>query len=605
MIVDGTEVSDPFPKPGLYEVVDPDKVPGTADVMVESFIRNKMGIDIRQRVMGWSQTNHDDYVVYDWTFFNTGNMDRDDAIDVEQTLEGFYIMRQLQYFPNSGTREWPSWRGMLPEDSVRITFSYPEAKGGVAGEFGEPQPDGTLRAPIHAGDVVLYIDATDGSHVDEWNQPQMHCIGGPDILMLKHESGMRSPTDHLFNYEVMEHGYSTTHILEAATHYMQDDDAYAGVAIPEGTHHEMPLDELGWIDSMNPDWAFWHLVNSFSCGPYDFAFGDSIRFVWAQVAGSISLEKNLEVGRAYKAGTAADKWPEALDWPLPPPHIEHPELSEDDNGKVKDAWVYTGRDSLFQNAYAAQWNFREGYEIPIPPPAPDIEITSMPDKINIKWGAEVTGIDENISETVADFAGYRVYRAMGGTDSTFSQIFECGEGTANALAHSFDDVTAERGKAYYYYVAAFDDGSDHDGDVFDTQNNPLNPAGTSLESGRYLNMATKSAHAMREAATTLDNIRVVPNPFNITARKLQFPGEEDKIMFMELPPVCTIKIYSESGDLVKTIEHTNLAGDEPWGVSSKEQSVSETGQVVVSGIYIAYIETPDGESTFVKFVIVR
>lgn len=599
VIVDGTTVSDPFPKPGLYEVVDPDKVPGTADVMVESHIRNKMGVEIRQRLLAWSQTNHDDYVVYDWTFFNTGNMDRDADIEQEQTLKGFYIMRQLQYFPNDGTREWPTWSGMLTGDSVRIAYSYPESKeGGPPDRFGDPQPSGLLRGPVFAGDVVLHVDSTGGGHVDEWKQPQMHCIGGPDILMLKHESGMRSETDHAFNYEVMQTGYSGTGIAEDVTHYMQDDPIFAGKVIP-GTFHEMPLDYMKFINSMDPDWAFWHLVNSYSCGPYDFAFGDSIRFVWAQVAGAISTEKSWEVGLAHKAGTADEKWPEALDWPLPQAHIDHPEImGEGDNDQVKDAWVYTGRDSLFQNAYAAQWNFREGYEIPIPPPAPDIELTSMPDMIKIEW-------DGWQSEDVDDFAGYRVYRALGGVDSTFHMIFECGGGTANALTHSFPDVTAERGKAYYYFVAAFDDGSEHDGDVFDTQGNPLSPAGTSLESGRYLNMATQAAYSMRAAATTLENVVVVPNPFNITAEALQYPGEPDKIMFMELPPVCTIKIYSESGDLVKTIEHTNLAADEPWGFLAEEQSVTETGQVIVSGVYIAYIETPDGESTFVKFVVVR
>ncbi len=76
-------------------------------------------------------------------------------------------------------------------------------------------------------------------------------------------------------------------------------------------------------------------------------------------------------------------------------------------------------------------------------------------------------------------------------------------------------------------------------------------------------------------------------------------------MFMDLPPECTIKIYSESGDLIKTLNHTDGSGDEPWGVLEEEQSTTESGQIIVSGIYIAYIETPDGESTFVKFAVVR
>ena len=67
----------------------------------------------------------------------------------------------------------------------------------------------------------------------------------------------------------------------------------------------------------------------------------------------------------------------------------------------------------------------------------------------------------------------------------------------------------------------------------------------------------------------------------------------------------TIVKKKESGDLVKTIEHTDGSGDESWGVLAEEWSASNTGQIIVSGIYIAYIETPDGESTVLKFAIVR
>jgi len=607
VIVDGTEVSDPFPKPGLYEEVAPDKIPGTADVMVTSHARNWMGVDIQQRVLGWSQTNHDDYVIYDWTFHNTGNVDRDDEIELkEQLLKDFYIMQQTQYIPNSGPKEWTSWRGMLPEDTVRIHFAYPESRnGGPPDLFGEPRSSGWLRGTVFAGDAILYVDHTDGSHVDEWKQPSMHAIGHPDILALKHESGVRSAEDHLFVYEVMQHGFSQTDLREGNTHYMQDDPAYEGQVDPT-TFHEMPFDERGWIESLAPDWATWHSTSAYSSGPYQFAFGDSIRVVWAQVGGSISLEKQWAVGLEHRAETPAADWPADVLWPgaatgdwyLPPAHIEHPEIMEGDWDKAKDSWVYTGRDSLFQNAYAAQWNFKHDYNVPIPPPAPDVTVASLPGRISIEW-------DGWQSESVNDFAGYRVYRARGGADSTFFPIFECGAGTDNPLTDHYEDDKAERGKAYYYYVAAFDDGSENLDDV-------LNP-GASLESGQFLNMTTQAASRTEAPEATLDNIVVVPNPFNVSARELQFPGETDKIMFMGLPPVCDIRIYTESGDLVKVIKHTNLSADEPWGVLAEEQSVTQSSQVIVSGIYIAFIEERDpdniekltGNTTFVKFVVVR
>jgi len=90
----------------------------------------------------------------------------------------------------------------------------------------------------------------------------------------------------------------------------------------------------------------------------------------------------------------------------------------------------------------------------------------------------------------------------------------------------------------------------------------------------------------------------VPNPYNLTTLQYGEPGK-DRIMFLNIPPICTIRIFTERGDLIKTIEHTDGSGDEAWN------SVTSSRQVVVSGLYIAHFETPDGESAIRKFVIIR
>ncbi|MFQ5772482.1 MAG: hypothetical protein ACE5HX_18240, partial [bacterium] len=71
------------------------------------------------------------------------------------------------------------------------------------------------------------------------------------------------------------------------------------------------------------------------------------------------------------------------------------------------------------------------------------------------------------------------------------------------------------------------------------------------------------------------------------------------LAFFGLPPKCTIKIFTERGDLVETIEHIDGTGDEFWN------SITSSRQVIVSGIYIAYFEAPDGESTTRKIIIIR
>jgi len=586
IIVDGLVLGEQFPMKG--DEINPGKIPGTADQMVESWIRTSMGVTIHQKVLAWSQTHHDDYLIYDWTFTNTGNIDLDDEIELPgQTLTDVYFLRENEY----GCWDWPSmqpWNsayGEHPADTLRIIYGYPTWDSWAEDDFGFPDDQtGFLTAPKYGGEAIIHVDKSASDHSDDPAQPQMTGVESPDLTWMRNEFGISNPADIATLYKLMVEGFKTFD----NTPYMQD-PPYSEDVYP-GTHHGVRMDEQGYQYPEDIPWMIGWFANSvYSCGPFTLAPGDSIRIVWATVIGEISPEKAWTVGKAWKEGTCEWDGPNNL----PPPAQEFPELSPTANDLAKDCWVATGKDSLFTNAFAAQWAVQHDYDVPIPPPAPSIEIKSEPDRILIEWGDE--------SESADDFAGYRVYRAVGSPYYTeeggvvvgkWEPIFEC-EGTAT---HSFEDTEVTRGVAYYYYVTAFDDGSENDGIHL----------GESLESGRYLNMTTRAAYLTRPSGEKLDDIRVVPNPFNINASELQYPGEPDKIMFMNLPPVCTIKVYSESGDLVQTVEHTDGSGDEAWRNPTGEYFLtSSSGQIVVSGLYIAHIETPDGKSTNVPFLIVR
>ena len=101
----------------------------------------------------------------------------------------------------------------------------------------------------------------------------------------------------------------------------------------------------------------------------------------------------------------------------------------------------------------------------------------------------------------------------------------------------------------------------------------------------------------------LSKIRIVPNPYNINDPLLITYGYTDQrnITFYNLPPFCTITIYTENGDLVRTIDHNDPlgTGSEPWDMLTSSQ------QVINSGIYIAVFKKPDGELSYQKFVVVR
>jgi len=591
--VDGVQLNRQFPLDGEYLVADyPAKAAlmGTADRMIESKANTDMGVTIKQKVLAWSQKNHDDYLIYDLTFTNTGNVDLDDEIELpNQTIHDLYFAR-IAWHGAYGTQPyWNGYYGQYPDDTLRIAYAYPNWVSGYTwghngtdyDRFGNPDRQiGYIQDPEWVGEALLHADKSTADHTDNWeNQPWITGIFFADDLMFKNPEA--SNPQRLYN--ILKDGIS------------QDDGTQELTGTKPG-HHKLPheLMDITYGYEVNYDYD---LVGSvYDVGPYTLAPGDSVHIVWATVLGSISPKVAWDVGKAWASGTATWNGPDELPPPAEDIYAARPEFTANDI--AKDQWVSTGKDSLFQNSNAAQWAVEHNYNVPIPPPAPSMNVSSLPDRINITWGDE--------SEQASDFAGYRVYRALGNPDpivrenkfiGEWQMIFECGQGTDNQLTRTYDDTTAQRGDDYYYYVAAFDNGIDNDPGVSGKREQ--------LESGRYLNMTQQAASLTRPPGNDLSDIRVVPNPFNVNASDVQFQGAPEKIVFEELPPECKISIFTESGDLVKVIEHTDHSGDESWGNNFETFQVTETGQVVVSGLYIAHIETPDGQTINVKFVIVR
>ncbi|MBL8005239.1 MAG: hypothetical protein JNL36_09090 [Candidatus Kapabacteria bacterium] len=105
-------------------------------------------------------------------------------------------------------------------------------------------------------------------------------------------------------------------------------------------------------------------------------------------------------------------------------------------------------------------------------------------------------------------------------------------------------------------------------------------------------------------SSMLDSVRVVPNPYLVThqGERSQYDA---KVYFTKLPQVCTIRIYTVNGDLVRTLEHneaTNTSNDrvgmDIWDL------LSSNNQRVVSQVFIAQISTPSGAESVVKFSII-
>ncbi len=111
----------------------------------------------------------------------------------------------------------------------------------------------------------------------------------------------------------------------------------------------------------------------------------------------------------------------------------------------------------------------------------------------------------------------------------------------------------------------------------------------------------------KTAATGLDNIYVVPNPYvayNALEPQNRLSDQsrgERRIYFENLPPRCTIHIYSIVGDPVRTIEHNTgfSNGREYWNLLNRD------GFSVSYGLYIAYIDAPGIGHKVIKFALIK
>jgi hypothetical protein len=342
-----------------------------------------------------------------------------------------------------------------------------------------------------------------------------------------------------------------------------------------------PLDPVTALLSSTPQKGTMRFV---TVGPYDLTKNtpqhrnDSLTFVYAVGVGGLDWKMADSLGKLWMAGQLSDS--------------------------AKKAWILTGRDSLWGAIDRANWawdRMSKGQTVPAAPPPPDIEVTSGPDIITVSWAYPSVSYFLDAVTGVDDWHAWRVYRKRGAyyvndpldqkSGARWELVFE----TTDRTRTSYVDQSVQRGVDYYYAVTAVDNG---------TQNATGVDAGVQLESSRFVTRSQLPAVAFKPGLNTSAAVRVVPNPATVAAGKALVGGTPDKISFYNLPVKCTLRIFTETGDLVKVIQHYGTA-DHEWNQRT------EDNQYVSSGIYILAVtdcrdlaERPL-DNQFVKFVIVR
>ena len=305
---------------------------------------------------------------------------------------------------------------------------------------------------------------------------------------------------------------------------------------------------------------------------------DSVTFVVAVGVGSIGFDTADSIGRAW--------------------------FNKEITDAQKNEFIDMGRDSLFKVMDRANWTWdrlSRGLSIPAAPPPPDIVVTSGPDRILVDWSYPEPAYFADASTGVDDWQAWRVYRKRGAyyvndpLDQGSGEMWLLVHETTDRSATTFVDLTIQRGVDYYYAVTAVDDGSQYTVGPY---------PGLRLESSRNVTRSQLPAASFKPGLNESGRVRVVPNPATVASGGLGFSGTPDKILFVNLPVKCTLRVFTETGDHVTTIEHYGTS-DEAW------DQRTDGNQYVASGIYILTVtnsEDLDGnplDNQFVKFVLVR
>ncbi len=562
------------------------------DELIYSEVNSSIGITVKRKVKAWSHPYLDNFNLIEYTFVNTGLI-ADNKTDkrADATLTDVYfgfserlaVVREIRYYVGNnsgwGVNTMLDARGdgridADNPDNLRFQYAWHGYYGGSSGSFIKPasapadwdnigvpvvQPDGEgylpksdtnwrLGAPQFIGTMTVHADNSVANRTDDPAQPStMDWVSSDGALMFSNDQ---------YNNAKMQQEYAQLSKGRRALRH-------AEYIEPSGNYVQPSKDPA--VGSTNAA-GYKHF---FAYGPYTLAPGDSITIIIADAADGITRDEAVETGLKYK--------------------------NKEITTLEKNEKVFEGKDKLFATFARVKAAYDMGWEnIPQPPAPPtDFLVLSRGGKIDMTW--------QYTADPAAPITGFHLYRSIddntGDNEGYSTGVYYTKYELAASLpadARAYADTAVMLNQPYYYYLTAV--GQDQ------AAIPALGIPAGALESGRYYTQTYSGATMKREGLTGLSGkVRAVPNPYIISANQDKLLFDKGKYLnFANLPKECKIDIYTEIGEHVKSLEHTDGSGDEYWYLTT------DSNQYVASGIYIAVVtDTGTGKREIVKFVVIR
>jgi hypothetical protein len=288
------------------------------------------------------------------------------------------------------------------------------------------------------------------------------------------------------------------------------------------------------------------------------------------------------------------------------------DLNVGDTLKVEMAEIFgSGIAGALKNAEYLTFLKSKDFHVPSPPPRPVMRVATSNHQVYLDWKPLAGAVnpelytDPNRGDSVLHpFEGYRLYRSTKSADGPWSLLAEYDVlddiGYNTGLKYDYTDTGLLNNIEYYYTLTAY---SRPDNVInFPSQETSISANATTIVPGTA-------------PPSTVGQVAAVPNPYrgDIAYNSYNPPWEhpqgsrpwwmeqDRRIQFINLPPQCRIKIFTLSGDLVNTIDHSDPArGYEDWNLTS------HIGQAIASGIYLFAVEDlANGVVQVGKFVIIK